>query len=164
MGIRKDDKNLKSKPLKLEDFSKENPFSVPEGYFEELPCIIQAKVIAAPERVSWLDWALIPAHTWKISLAAVAVILTIVFSGIFQQSDLSSSVEDILAEVSMEDLIEYIEYSDLSTDEILAELNFIDIDSDFLMSDEIQLLNVDDLDELDFIYLYEEYGIEDDLF
>jgi hypothetical protein len=52
---------------KLEDISKKNIFEVPDGYFEKLPGIIQARV-AKPESTPWF----VP--TLKFALPIVAVL------------------------------------------------------------------------------------------
>jgi len=152
------------KPFKLEEFPRENMFKVPDGYFDELPGIIQERVTMKPETSNWREVFLTPANGWKAALAVAVIALLLVFSGVFNSNTYKGSVEDILAEVSLEDLIEYVEYSDISTEEILAELDFSDYEMNYLMGDDIQLLDEGEYEELDMLDLYEVYGIEEELF
>lgn len=162
MKQKKENSDLK-KSLKLEDIPKEQIFQVPERYFDELPMIIQTR-IAKKETTKWWQVYLTPASSWKVALATAVIALIVVFSGVFKSSTIGVSVDSMLAEVSLEDLIEYVEYSDISTDEILAELDLSDYDIEFLMGEDIKLIDDSEFYDLDAIDLYEEYGIEDELF
>ena len=152
------------KPFKLDELSKENMFTVPDDYFEELPGIIQSRVTESPAKQNWWQVAFTPASSWKMALAVAVVALILVFSGVFEKTGYTGSVEEMLAEVSLEDLIEYVEYSEISTEEILAELDLSEYDMSYLMGDDIRLIEDGEFEELDMIDLYEEYGIEEELF
>jgi hypothetical protein len=95
---------------KLEDISKENIYQVPEGYFEKLPGIIQARV-ARPEPKVWFT----PSLKFAMPVMALVVALTIWFT-----SGNSNSVEEQLNEIQTEQLLAYLEESELSVD-LLAE-------------------------------------------
>jgi hypothetical protein len=152
------------KPFKLEEFPRENMYKVPDGYFDELPGIIQQRVTKKSESSGWREIFLNPDNGWKAALAVAVIALVMVFSGVFNNKTYEGSVEDILAEVSLEDLIQYVEYSDISTEEILAELDFSDYEMNYLMGEDIQLLDESEYEELDMLDLYEVYGIEEELF
>ena len=156
-------KDLK-KPLKLEDLPRENMFKVPDGYFDELPGIIQSRVSKKQAASHWWQIYFTPANGWKVALATAIVVLVLVFGGIFDRNDINGSMDQLLADVSLEDLIEYVEYSNITTDEILAEVDLSEYELDFLMGDDIKLLDDGGFEELDFIDLYEIYGIEEELF
>ena len=151
----------KGKPFRLEGLPKENIFKVPDRYFEELPGIIQARVTEKPSAISW-QALFTPANGWKVALATVVVALVLVFSGVFNRT--GGTVDELLADVSLEDLLEYVEYSDISTDEILAELDLSEYEMEFLMGDDIKLIDDIEIENLDIIDLYEVYGIEEELF
>lgn len=151
----------KGKPFRLEGLPKENIFKVPDRYFEELPGIIQARVTEKPSAISW-QALFTPANGWKVALATVVVALVLVFSGVFNRT--GGTVDELLADVSLEDLLEYVEYSDISTDEILAELDLSEYKMEFLMGDDIKLIDDFEIENLDIIDLYEVYGIEEELF
>ncbi len=107
---------------KLEDISKENIFKVPDGYFEKLPGVIQARV-AKPEPKVWFSTA----FKFALPVVAIAIVVAVWFtSG-------GGSLENQLNEIQTEQLIVYLEESDLSPD---------------LINDEIDL-NEEDLNELE---------------
>ena len=107
---------------KLEDISKENIFKVPDGYFEKLPGVIQARV-AKPEPKVWFSTA----FKFALPVVAIAIVVAVWFtSG-------GGSLENQLNEIQTEQLIVFLEESDLSPD---------------LINDEIDL-NEEDLNELE---------------
>jgi hypothetical protein len=95
---------------KLEDISKENIYQVPEGYFDKLPGIIQARV-ARPEPKVWFT----PSLKFAMPVMALVVALTIWFT-----SGNGYSVEEQLNEIQTEQLLAYLEESEFSVD-LLAE-------------------------------------------
>jgi hypothetical protein len=103
---------------KLEDISKENIFKVPDGYFEKLPGVIQARV-AKPEPRIWFA----PAFKFALPMVAFAIAITIWFT-----SGQSSSLEDQLNQIQTEQLIVYLEESELSTDLMTDEINLSEED------------------------------------
>ncbi len=103
---------------KLEDISKENIFKVPEGYFEKLPGIIQARV-AKPEPRVWF------APAFKFALPVVALILAVT---VWFTSRQGVSLEDQLNEIQTEQLMAYLEETDLSADLITDEINWSEED------------------------------------
>lgn len=95
---------------KLDEISRETPFKVPDGYFDRLPGIIQARV-ARPEPRSWF----VPSLKFAIPVVALVVALTIWLTG----RD-GNSIEEQLNEIQTEQLMAYLEDSELS-DELLNE-------------------------------------------
>lgn len=119
------------------------PFEVPKNYFNELPSIIQAKALAGSKKgrfsfgfaIEHVKWALVPA----------LMALLIVSYAVFFNNDVESfNTEDLISQVSSEDLVAYLESSDISTDEIINAVNFEDLELEF------ELEESDMLDELDF--------------
>jgi hypothetical protein len=156
----KDNKKL----LKLDNIPRENIHKTPEGYFDELPGIIQARVTQKSSRSTFWQTLLVPATGWKVALATAVLALILVFSIVFESNKVSGTVDEILAEVSLEDLIEYVEYSDITTDDILAELDMSEYELDDIMGDDIMLLDEMEFENLDQYDLYEVYGIDEDIF
>jgi hypothetical protein len=103
---------------KLEDISKENIYKVPEGYFEKLPGLIQARV-AKPEPRVWF------APAFKFAMPVVALVLAVT---VWFTSRQGVSLEDQLSEIQTEQLMVYLEESDLSADLITDELNWSEED------------------------------------
>lgn len=109
---------------KLEDIPKKQNFEVPEGYFEKLPGIIQSRVTKPREDASW--WS---AYRYSVRLVLPAVIFVV--AGIFwyNHSQGDKNVENILASVQTEDLVAYLNEGDLTTDELLEDVEFNDQDA-----------------------------------
>lgn len=154
-------KTNKTDRLKLEDIPKRNIHSVPDGYFNSLEQSILAKVKSGEPKST-------PAFTiglnWQTAAIAAAVTLLVVFVGTFNSINKPADAEDILAQVSIEDIIEYLDYSDLTTSEIVAALNINENDADDFLENDIQLLNTIDFESLDNLDLYHEYGIDENIF
>tara|TARA_R110000868_G_scaffold285803_1_gene546281 strand:- start:105 stop:683 length:579 start_codon:yes stop_codon:yes gene_type:complete len=143
------------------DTSKKLPFEVPERYFEQLPSVIQNKTLESKKskEVSFgfgrqhVKWVLIP--------AAIAIfIVGRIF--LFTESVETSNTEELIAQVSSQDLIAYLEMSDLSTDEIINTVNFEEMDLEFenTESDMLDELNFSD-EEMD--DLLNEFSLETDV-
>lgn len=98
---------------KLEDISKENMFRVPEGYFERLPGVIQAR-IAKPAPSIWF----IP--VFKFAVPAMAFIIALSF---WLNSGSSNSIEDQLNEIQTEQLLAYLDNNEVSVDLLSDEIS-----------------------------------------
>jgi hypothetical protein len=92
-------------------------------------------------------------------VAAAAIILMFVIYGITLINDNSTSADQILSEISSEDLVNYLVESDMSTDEFLENL-----DMSVLASTEDPIIEEfipsDPLDEETIDELLDEYEIE----
>jgi len=119
---------------KLEDISKENIFTVPDGYFDKLPGMIQARV-AKPEPESWF----IPAFKFALPAVAVAIALTVWFT-----AGQGISLEDQLNEIQTEQLLVYLNESDLPVDLINEEISWSE--DDLYELEETVLSSIDPLD------------------
>lgn len=121
---------------KLEDIPKHNPFSVPDGYFDKLPGVIQARVAeghARKESRPFFQYAL------RVALPVAAVVITAI---LYFTPSANGNYHEILASVETEQLTAYLEESDITVDEVLdateldpesveaieAEVYFNDID------------------------------------
>lgn len=103
---------------KLDEISRETPFRVPDGYFDRLPGIIQARV-AKPEPRLWLT----PSLKFAMPVAALVVALTIWFT-----SREGNSIEEQLNEIQTEQLMAYLEASELSDDLLNEEMTLSEDD------------------------------------
>jgi hypothetical protein len=90
---------------KLENITKTNIFSVPNGYFERLPEIIQSRV-AKPAPAKWVSLSL------RLSLP-VAAVLVVVF---LRWSARQPSLEEQLNTIETEQLLAYIDSHELMWD------------------------------------------------
>ncbi len=86
---------------KLDDIDKKTDFKVPEGYFEDLPMRIQKRI--EEEQTAKSTFKL---PVWSFAMAAsVALIVTFFF--VFSGNE--NTAEQLLAEISEEDLIAYLD-------------------------------------------------------
>lgn len=102
--------------MKLEDLPKNHPFKAPEGYFERLPGVIQSRVTeqSGVKERPYFRYAL--QYALPVVALAVAAIIYLVPA---QPQD----AESILAMISTEELAAYLEQSEITTEELLDEMN-----------------------------------------
>lgn len=130
---------------KLENIPKTNIFEVPEGYFDKLPLQIQARVAAenpAPQPQPWL----------RYSLRYALPMLVFALAAIFVFRPKVAKVEKILASVSTEELVAYLESNALSTDELLDSYDFDDASAEAI-EQEVYFsfdFNTDDVNEYEY--------------
>ena len=128
---------------RLEDIPKKDIFKVPEGYFEDLPSIIQARVAGQKK-----ERAFLPSFSYALRYALPVVILGAVGYFWFNPSQ-PKTAESILATIETEDLVAYLNETDLTTDELLesVQLDANDVDQ---LEDEIygEQLSNEGLDEI----------------
>jgi len=143
--------------MKLEEIKKKNIYTVPEKYFDQLPTRIQSRVNEKKPvfgiRINW-------GSVFKIATPAFAVILILFYFGINNTTG-NQNAEELLAQINTEDLIAYLETTDLTTDDILEELDFSTIEFNFY--DENPILLDIEMDENEFDFLYDEYGIDSEI-
>jgi hypothetical protein len=99
--------------MKLEDIPKKNTFKVPDGYFDQLPGIIQTRTNAASKNPVFL-WSI----AWKFALP-VALIAVV---GVLWFSNITTTVEDELVTIDTSDLVAYLEQTELEHDDLMESL------------------------------------------
>jgi hypothetical protein len=136
---------------KLEDIPKKQVFNVPDGYFENLSSTIQARVAEEDSRRATAFFTL----PVVVRYALPALVLAAIGVFWFQNNPSQKDAESILASVSTEDLVAYLNDSEVSTEELMNAADFDADDLDDIESEVYQLhfddLNLDDmqLDESD---------------
>lgn len=128
---------------RLEDIPKNNPFSVPDGYFEKLPGVIQARIEAGTVKkpVPYVRYALQYAMP-VVALIIVAVIYLGPKSG-------ENNYDDILSSVSTEQLAAYLADSDLTTDEIVDAGALDEESAEAIEAEVFDNIDLNDINELD---------------
>lgn len=128
---------------KLEDIPKNNPFSVPDGYFEKLPGVVQARIEAGTVKkpVPYVRYALQYAMP-VVALIIVAVIYLGPKSG-------GNNYDDILSSVSTEQLAAYLADSDLTTDEIVDAGALDEESAEAIEAEVFDNIDLNDINELD---------------
>lgn len=127
--------------IRLDDIKKDILFTVPEGYFEKLPQIIQSRIPSEPVRKPISGWS------WQRSMAlvsAMALIFVLVYVTVPERQ--GSLGQGPLSGVSDASIVAYLEeqninYYDLSEHKVVQKafetdstiLNFLDgMDNDFI--------------------------------
>ena len=126
---------------KLEDIPKNDLFKVPDGYFDKLPGIIQARMaLGKPQRESRPFFVLALRYAVPVIVLAVA--------GIFivrNYQNESKDSESLLAMVSSEELILYLtEGDEASTEELLDGIDINNINADDLQEEPLMDLNLNE--------------------
>ena len=143
--------------MKLEEIKKKNIYTVPDKYFDQLPTRIQSRVNEKkPVFVKSINWSIV----LKVATPALAVILLLFYFGA-SRNDTYQSAEQLLAQVETEDLIAYLETTDITTEDIIEDLDFSTVELNF--EDEGPIIKDIEMDEQDLDFLYDEYGIDSEL-
>ncbi len=109
---------------KLDDIPKTNIFEVPDGYFDRLPMKIQARVETAKETHSLPVWNLAVRYALPIVIVGLALVYFL--------RPIGHQTEELLANISNEHLIAYLNETDMSVNELLDIANFNESDADSL--------------------------------
>lgn len=129
-NINKDQRRMDKVESEMMRLKKDNPFVVPDGYFDNLPeTIIEYKIKISNKQN--INASLIRRLRPVYYLAAAIVIL--VTTALFLIKSRSESAEASLAELSWEDVVydNYYVYSDLSVYNIIDRLIAYDMDFDY---------------------------------
>ena len=110
---------------KLEDIPKKDVFRVPEGYFENLPSIVQSRVAGQKK-----EKAFSPGFSLAVRYALPVVVLGVIGYFWLGPKAEQKSPESILATIETEDLVAYLNETDLTTEELLesVQLDASDVD------------------------------------
>lgn len=111
---------------KLDDIPKKQPFSVPEDYFDALPGKIQARIQGQTRERSVVFK---PAVRYAMAVVMVAA-LAFVWYWSGPNGDPVETPETILASLETADLIAYLNEGDITTDELLDNVQLDNEDAD----------------------------------
>ena len=130
--------------MKLDQIPKKNLFNAPEGYFDKLPAIVQAR-IEAQKPVSQSQ------VYGRFALRYALPVVLIVVGVLWYNRENSGTVkfEREIASLNTQDLEFYLEEFDISNDELIETVNPINI-----------RWSPDELDALE-NSIYESYGLSD---
>jgi len=132
---------------KLENIGKENPFDVPEGYFDDLPMAIQQKIQEKKGFHLITGWILAIRWQYKVALAAAITIITVGVIFIIQDHKGQEGIYSL--NVVWEDLIDETNIMVIDFDEsmlietLIAEAN--GVDNEPIFYEELEEIPVDDI-------------------
>jgi len=141
----------------LDDIKKEQVFKTPKGYFDELPQIIQSRIVAEGAREKQKSW--LPAPKLALQYAIpVMLILSLATFFLLKNADQGLTPNEIIAQVEDEAILYYLENEiDLTTEDILESVPKDYFEEDFgSVTDGMEDINIDS-------EMLEKYGIEQDL-
>jgi hypothetical protein len=145
----------------LSDIPKKDIFKAPEGYFDTLQERIEMRIAGKEKRTNESYVIGIPADKFKyISLAiAASVALLIMFLPARQSDPASLSAAELIAQISDEDCLAFLQSSELEIDDLLG-LSEPELWNEVM--DEGVPDATNDLKEEDADLLYEQYGVSED--
>ncbi|MBL7864426.1 MAG: hypothetical protein JNK10_06100 [Cyclobacteriaceae bacterium] len=132
---------------RLEDIPKKTIYEVPDGYFDRLPGAIQARVAQQPKTSAWVSGRY--AIKYALPLLALVVVAVVFISGPSNQS-----AEEILAGIDSEQLVAYLEETDINADDLMTEL---DLDPEEIIAIEEGAFDEINLDDSDMESLTDEF-------
>jgi hypothetical protein len=126
--------------IKLEDIERRStPFKTPEGYFEDLPMRVQARVVAQtkPQERLTLSWSWRRTALWTAAACTIGLLVWITYPA--KQYSLG---EETLAQVSDEAIVGYLKESDLTNQDLTEQTQVAEL----YQNDEVllQQLNIDE--------------------
>jgi hypothetical protein len=116
---------------RLEDIPKKQPFTVPEGYFDDLPMRIQARLQKPEAHPFWsTNWGL----SLKLTVPVLAIgVVAILFWNIPTQSKDPFAKLDT---IPSEQLLAYLESDAITTEEVIENVTFTNSSIHNLYSEE----------------------------
>lgn len=132
---------------RLEDIPKKTIYEVPDGYFDRLPAAIQARVAQKPNASALVTGR----YVLKYALPLVALIAV---SVVFLSGPSNQSAEEILAGIDSEQLVAYLEETDINADDLMTEL---DLDPEEVIAIEEGAFDEINLDDSDMESLTDEF-------
>jgi hypothetical protein len=137
--------------MKLEDIEKKEIFKVPDGYFDALPSKIQSRIDGQSPKIEG-------SFVFRYKLQYVLPVIIFFVIGIFwfEARNRAKDAENILASIATEDLIAYLNESEIPTDEVLDHIEFNSLDLEEIETEVYELEVDDEFLDGDF----EELGIE----
>ena len=128
---------------RLEDIPKNDLFKAPEGYFDTLPSAIQAR-IAERRKPSW-----VPSPGLAFRLAVPTVILATSLIWLLNSRADVATTDELLASVNSQDLAEYINEVEMTTDDFLESIDYSKINADSLnLSDSHVIFEDEDISDV----------------
>lgn len=147
------------KKHRLEDINKSQVFTdPPEGYFDKLPGILQARTANKTVKTARFYWV----GALKLIPAAAAIVLIVLYSGLLNQKESAPGFEEMLSEVTSDDILQYLEELDLTSEEILDEVDLRVLSLGFEDLEDPLIDNLDIEDET-LLQLYDDFDLQDSL-
>lgn len=137
-------KNINHSPkrVSLDNLPRKSIYSVSDDYFDKLPTRIQEQVTTRNKQSA-------PAYIWSISMKLALPLIALVIMVVYFGSRITNNELDIQAmldEIPTEELVNYLNESEISTDELLSLIDIEELDIDGMMEENVMLFNDEELD------------------
>ncbi|MFC0183739.1 hypothetical protein SAMN04515674_11119 [Pseudarcicella hirudinis] len=134
------------KRISLGDIKKENIFQVPEGYFDDLPSIIQAKAVKSKSSTMTVTWS--ARRTWGSVAACSAIAILGYFTLMPKQGSIG---EESLNGVKNQEIVSYLSQQGVPNHDIIEHLDKVDLEGDQApeMLNNLGISNKDILENVD---------------
>ncbi len=146
--------------MKLDDLHKKNIYKVPEGYFDELPGRIQQRIQSekSSSKLIQLPWPSLVKYA--LPVAASIAILVAIFVNQGTENPTTISYQEMLNEISTEEMLTFLELEDITSYEIIQSVNVESLEEGFenLNNDYLEL--DDAMDEATLDAIMDEYDID----
>ncbi len=136
----------------LNDIEKNQPFKVPEGYFDNLEDRIMARV--EQEQNESRKKPVIRLNNWVKYAVAASISLLAIFFILQPGNDTDPTAAEILAEIPEDAIVDYLAFTDITSDEIIDAASFTLSEADSLQPVNNLDLTVEEID-----LLLEEYSL-----
>ncbi|MBY0433130.1 MAG: hypothetical protein K2U26_03380 [Cyclobacteriaceae bacterium] len=136
---------------KLEDIPKKNVFEVPEGYFDRLPGVIQSRIAEEKKQTRWSVYL---GFSLKYALPVLVIGAGIVF---YLSRPAALSAEELLATVDTQQLVAYLDETEVNSDELLEGAPLSDDEASALQDDSMNEL---EMNGNDVQQLTDEFGVD----
>ena len=140
---------------KLDEIPKKSIFEAPEGYFDRLPGIIQARV--SPLAVGAKQGPQGMPYFFLGLKYAIPVLIVGAASFFFLNNPQTLSAEELIASVDSAHLVAYLEDSDLNSDDLLEIVPLNQEEAEAIQGSSIDELKINDEDVE---YLSNEFGTD----
>lgn len=136
---------------RLEDIPKKTLFEVPEGYFDRLPGVIQARISAKNKQSIW-----VPSLGYSLKFALPAIALA-ALAFLFWSGPSRQTTEEVLASIDSEQLVAYLQDSDLNADDFLEA---VPLDQEELASIQQDVINEMNFEDVNLQELVNEFDVD----
>jgi hypothetical protein len=152
-SIKRTEMEKNKKILKLDDIKKKKVLQAPEGYFDGLSGNISSRI-----KNSKSQKTIVFTPSKQIVWSVAASIALLLVSWLLFRSAINdeSAVEDLLANITDQEIITYLEYEDLSSFDLSERV--LGDSLNFLENSVIPELEIDGIDQNELMELYEEIG------
>lgn len=119
---------------KLEDIPKNDVFKVPDGYFDRLPGVIQARITQPGQESSWTPFL---RYGLRFAVPVMAIVAAAFF---YRNGTVAPSAEELIASIDSANLVAYLDDTDISSDDLLETIS--------LDTEEAEAIQENSIDEM----------------